>query len=732
MDHSCFEMLAPAVQRFIYKKGFAELNSLQRKSLLPVLQHRQDVVISAATASGKTEAAFFPALTYILNNFKKGFRILYIGPIKALINDQARRLEEMTQFCTEPVPVTPWHGDVDAGKKYRQFRKPSGIVLITPESLESLLMNRRDFMQRAVEGLEYIVIDEFHAFMGSQRGYQLQSQLHRLDNLKGKIIPRIALSATFSNITSVQTYLRPNSMQPCLMITAEDTGSNQLALQLRGYRLYQPSDPTVSVLPEGYQAVSADIFRQLRGSNNLVFANTRAMTELIASMLTLRSQKMHVPNEFFPHHGSLAKELRESLEQRLQQGRLPTTAICTSTLELGIDISEVDSVGQIEPPTSVASLRQRLGRSGRRTHRAVLRLYTGEMQASQDFVPRLKSQLCEDTFQTAAMVNLMLKRWYEPPLTHEYSFSVLMQQTLSVIASHGSVSALRLWELLCKTGPFFMTTQQLYKQLLLDMRDADFITQVADGTLTLGLKGEQLCQDWDFYAVFKTTDEYTIEKDGQKIGTIPLGRPLEEKETFVFAGKAWEVSFISESRKIIGVKPFHGMATPLSCGEAFGTVHDAVRQEMFRLYCSRNCPPYLNSQAKANFDSGAELFHKLKLQERNFIDLPQSLCLFPWTGSKTMFTIVTMLRDRAIRAEMHGAHIELEYCSRDNLAVAVAAMIRDADKTEPQKLALHIRHKDENKFDAYLDEQLLSLGFAQSHLDVAGAMAFFRKLSHQL
>ena len=174
----------------------------------------------------------------------------------------------------------------------------------------------------------------------------------------------------------------------------------------------------------------------LRGTTNLVFTNSRAATEVIANDLHELCDKNHVPQEFFPHHGSLSKDMRESLEARLQEGRLPTTAICTATLELGIDISNVASIGQISPPLSVASLRQRLGRSGRRDGLAVLRLFIPEYYSSKHY---LTEQLSEDTVLSAAMIKLLLNRWYEPPLEKEYSFSTLVQQTLSVIAANGSV-----------------------------------------------------------------------------------------------------------------------------------------------------------------------------------------------------------------------------------------------------------------------------------------------------
>ncbi len=723
-----FSRLAPPLQRFVYKCGWSELNALQTAAMEPILQHNSDIVLSAATASGKTEAAFLPAVTYVLTHPKPGFRILYISPLKALINDQARRLETLAMGTD--LKVTPWHGDVTSARKQHQLQHPEGIVLITPESLEALLLNHLSTLRTALSGLEYIIIDEFHAFMGAQRGIQLMSQLHRLDNLAGRRIVRIALSATFSNITNIQPYLRPhNPGFACQLINPPSLHGDSLAIQLRGYDAESvPAESENHGGPPSVRSaerqISRDIFRLLRGNNHLVFTNSRNQTELIAGVLKEISTQERVPLEFFPHHGALSKQLRESLELRLQQGRLPTTAICTSTLELGIDIADVNSIGQVGAPLSVAALRQRLGRSGRRTRQAVLRLFITEKEETSS----LSSQLCEDTFLSIAMVELLLKRWYEPPALAEYSFSVLLQQTLSVIGSVGSASAQNLWNLLCCTGPFSLVDKATFAAFLRSLAEHDLIVQLNDGTLTLGVAGEMLCADWRFFAAFNNLDESIIDYDHREIGRLPLVRLPKIDDTFLFAGQSWKVIYLNPQKRIIGVKPYDKLAEPLNAGSGAAQICDEVCASMRALYVSGACPPFLNKTAREHFARGQDYFSHYNLANTPIIEVPQGIALFPYKGTRTLFTLVRLLRRELIRARIEGLHILIEYCSRENLKQAVTQLLRHPP-VKPSDIINKIYSLEENKFDEYISRPLQELDFAHRHLDLQGAYAFLRDLA---
>lgn len=741
MTENPIDLLDPRLLKWIRQRGWQDLHPVQKNAIVPILKSSDDIIISASTASGKTEAAFLPALTYIAKENKPGIRILCISPLKALINDQTRRLKDLTENLK--IAVTPWHGDSAANNKKKLFDNPQGILLITPESLESLLMNHNAFIKEAFKNTDFVIIDEFHAFMGTQRGYQLQSQLHRIENSVARVIRRIAISATFSNLNSVTEYLRPNNRTiKCDLIKDDSSGKSRLAVQVRGYiidnddvekgineaKRLKKDEEAIKASDTRYREIAGDIFRLLRGTTNLVFTNSRAATEVIASDLHELCSKNHVPQEFFPHHGSLSKDMRESLEARLQEGRLPTTAICTATLELGIDISNVASIGQISPPLSVASLRQRLGRSGRRDGLAVLRLFIPEYYSSKHY---LTEQLSEDTVLSAAMIKLLLNRWYEPPLEKEYSFSTLVQQTLSVIAANGSVSAKNLWELLCKTGPFNLCTSPLYANFLRSLAEHDLIVQLRDGTLTLGLEGERLCSQWKFYASFETLPDYVIEYNGKHIGTIPLCQPIAVQDTFLFAGNGWIVSDVNTQKRIISVKPYKFHASPLSVSGNTGFIHDEVRMTMFDIYMKGNYPPCLNSQAKENLSAGRDTFFNLGLDKNCMISGPQGLALFPWKGDRIMRTVSLMLAKEQIKNVQYNSHIELEYCSIDTLKVAVANILRQSD-IKLNDLVMKVKNLETDKFDYCLSDELKRLNYAHRSLDLNGALTFFRRLAKEL
>ncbi len=723
------KLLHSLILKWIHNQGWQSLHDIQELAIKPILEGNNDIIISAATASGKTEAAFLPAITKILNDKEIGIRIVYISPLKALINDQYKRLDAICHSLK--VNVTPWHGDISNSKKSKLFNIPDGILLITPESLESLLINHHSWCKESLKSVAFFIIDEFHAFIGDVRGYQLLSQLHRIETLVGKKIPRIAISATLSNIQLVKGWLRPNSKSDIKLIQSLNS-KRGLQLQIRGYQTLvnnvNINDEPTLLSPE----LVYDLFKQMRGNTNLIFANSRAKTEYFATTLKNLSEKYHVPNEFFPHHGSLAKELRETLENRLKEGKLPTTAICTQTLELGIDIGDVTSVAQIQSPQSVASLRQRLGRAGRRNSDAILRLYIIEKIIPKDspvspWHLKLQHRLFNQTFLSTAMIELVLNRWVEPPTSEELALSTLVQQTLSTIAQYGSLKAISIWNLLCKTGPFHLVTQKIFAMLLRSLATNDLITQLDDGTLTLGLMGERLVSKYTFYGSFKTQEEYTIEFNGVKLGTVPINQPLEIGQTFLFAGKGCEVTYINPSKRIISVKEYKDKTEPLDLDSGFGLIHDGVREKMFELYTSKTVPVYLNSTAKQNFLEGQKLFKKLKLKDNYYLVGNNGIYLFPWKGDKIMYTISRLLKLHGIKSSVQSSYIIIPSTSTLQLKEVVTKIL-ESPSPKPEELATTIKNLEYEKFDHFLTQELLWFSIGSRNFDIPGAMEFFKKM----
>ena len=723
-----FERLHPNVQRWVFKQGWEGLRDIQEEAIEPVLSQKCDLVISAATASGKTEAFFLPALSVIANQ-EEGIGIIYISPLKALINDQYRRLKELSEMLD--LPVTPWHGDAAQSQKNKLRQSPAGVLLITPESLEASLMLRPGWVESALHNLKYIVIDEFHAFIGVERGHHLLSILNRIDQLLDRgvhPVPRVALSATLGNIDTVAGELRPGQSLPCTIINS-DASLTSIKLQLRGYENPGGNTQDRSKVP-AINRIAADIYELCRGDSHLVFANSRKNTEMYASSLSDMCEEAVVPNEFFPHHGSLSKELRETLEVRLQQEKLPTTAVCTMTLELGIDIGKVKSVVQVTAPPSVASMRQRLGRSGRRGEAAILRLLIPENQIIQN--TGLADALRLNLFQSITMVKLLLEhKWFEPPQADLYHFSTLVHQILATLVQYGGVRAGQLYKLLCHQGPFRQVSVDQFKMVLSGMGDADLITQLHSGEFVLGKTGEQVSGHYSFYAVFQTPEEYRITTRSKTLGSIPADNMLLVGQIIIFAGRRWHVDEIIKDKKTIVVSPAKGGIPPIFRGERM-MVADRVRDEMRKLYLSgkhglgEGGTPFLNDEAIELFDEGQKTFQQYELERHCLVTTGSGVSIVSWKGDRVINTIAAMLNGCEIEAASWAGVIEVANVSKNQLESVLREMA-GGEEPDATELAHSVPMKHAEKYDEYLDEAILSEGYGRKTFDTQQAHKWLKE-----
>jgi len=348
-----FDRLAPPLQRWLWEQGWSGLRAAQAEALGPILDGQQDVVIAAATASGKTEAAFLPLLTRLWQGGGKGV-LLYVAPMKALINDQHERLSLICERLE--IPVYPWHGDIGNAPRKRFAAAPLGVLLITPESLESLLFRKGAELRHLFGGLEAVVIDELHAFIGNERGRQLQSLLHRLEAALARRVQRVGLSATLGDMGLAADFLRLGQGGDVrLIVSAAETRALQLVLKAV---LQPPGDSDHG--EAAHASIATALFERLRTANYLIFPNSTGMVEFYADALRRHCEAARLPVTFFPHHGRLGKAERESTEFELKRGHLPVSAICTSTLEMGIDIGSIRGIVQIGASETVAGLCQRI------------------------------------------------------------------------------------------------------------------------------------------------------------------------------------------------------------------------------------------------------------------------------------------------------------------------------------------------------------------------------------
>ncbi len=721
---SAFLQLDTRIQHYLWSEGWGALRAVQEMAIPKVLPADRDVIIAASTASGKTEAAFLPALTHLLSQERPGL-IVYISPLKALINDQFERLDRLCENLE--VPVWPWHGDVSASSKTRFLRDPWGVLLITPESLEALFCNRGTAVSGLFERAAYLIVDELHAFIGSERGKQLQSLMHRIETVLGRRLPRIGLSATLGDMQLAARFLRHDGT---VEIVDAPSGGSELKVLIKGYEEPVP-DPDAADEPEerAPPAIAQHLYAALRGTNNLVFPNSRREVERYTHLLRNQCEKARVPSEFWPHHGNLSKEIRYETEAALKQKERPATAICTSTLELGIDIGAVKSVCQIGTPPSVASLRQRLGRSGRRAGEpAILRGYVIEhaLDKKSDLATRLRL----DTVQMAAAISLLLENWFEPPVVHGAHFSTLIQQLLSSIAQYGGLNAAQAYRLLCAPGtPFDGVSKEDFGELLRHLGQQEILVQEGSGLLLHGRVGDKLVNHYSFYAAFSSDEEFRVVSGGKTLGTLPVDQMLTVGQRILFGGRTWLVEDIDEEQKAIHVAPAKGGAPPLFNGGA-GRVHTRVRQRMRDIYARKVPTPFLDATGNRFVSEGQDAYVQLELNQRQLLDQGNTALVLTWLGDNANEALACIMMARGFKAAAGRLGVEIVKSDKTMNEIEDSLIDMASDQLpRADELLIRAENLARQKWDGLLSPRLLRISYSRLSLDLDQAIEWMKTVS---
>lgn len=720
-------LLAEPVRRWIHRQNWTRLRDVQKQAI-PAILAGGDVVVAARTAAGKTEAVMLPLLTRLFERRERGadgFGILYVSPLKALINDQWRRLEELCEICE--TPLHRWHGDVSSADKRRARERPSGLLLITPESLEASLVRRGREVVALFGRAEAVVIDELHAFIGAERGVQLQSILSRIETAIGaRPIDRIGLSATLGDMRLAAMALRPGAEKPISIVEGKDPG-NGLKLQIRGYEIPNIAQGTGRILagddeageepPLAPRPVVEDLFRVLRGRTNLLFAGSRQKVEIYADALRVESEAHGAPNEFFPHHGNLSKAEREAVEMRLREDPRPTTAVATTTLELGIDIGDVETVAQIGPGSSVASLRQRLGRSGRRPGKpAILRIYVVE-EGSRGGHPLDRLRL--GLVQSIAMIEALREGWCEPPVPRGLHLSTLIHQILAAILQTGGLTAAAAYRLLCERGAFRTIDKKLFAELLRAMAapERSLIEQSKEGLLMIGSGGERLTESHEFYSVFVTEQGYRILHDGRVLGEYPSSSMIAPGQSLIFSGRRWRVAAVDPRAKVIEVQP-HSSGRPPRFDNQAGGVHGDIVATMRRILLSTDVPSYLDEGADRLLREARAAAQELELGCRSIVAVGPGSLILPWVGTKQLVSLALALKAKGVDASPLPHAIELPRTSPED-AVQLLESLAAEPALSADAITECLSQPCRAKFDEFLPPHLMRLLAAVEYLDLA-------------
>lgn len=765
---SAFDRLAPFIREYIWQSGWKELRDVQERAIGELLDGRGHVLIAAGTASGKTEAAFFPILTQLAQDPQPGFGAVYVGPLKALINDQFERLYDLLDEAD--IPVYAWHGDRPQSEKARAKREPGGVLQITPEALEGLLMRHRGQAARMFAGLRFVVIDELHAFMGTDRGLQLQCQLCRIDRLVGRAVRRVGLSATVADYGAARAWLSAGTELETAVVES-GAGGKKLDIALQNYvgtgrkagpaRAEAPADAPAPVEPvdapadegapapaepvdapagEGAPAdapleepaeatepeevylpdeadLNADLYGLVRGRRCLVFTNSRAETEAVVAALRAEAERRGEPDVFHAHHGSLSAAIRADAEEAMKAAEGAAVAVATRTLELGIDLGKLDRVVQLGAADTCAGFVQRLGRSGRRGQPAVMRFLTRERGGGDSPFEDLPWEL----LKSVAVVQLYLEeRWVEPFEDKPLPYSLLFQQIISALVP-GELNPRALAKAVHALPAFRSIPVEDYMTLVRHMLDADMLARMETGTLLPGLEGERLAADYRFLSVFADGGGCRVICDGQEIGSIDSAP--EVGAMFAMAGRVWRVTGC-EGRGAVYVVPASGSAGA-GWQSGGGSVHDRIVQKQRDILLSDGDYPYLRPAARRALEEARRTAARYEL-DRLFTPVGGRLLVHPWLGTRKLDTLTWLLRGRWSNALMiqtvkpvarRCALLVDTLLPRKRFLKQLGKCLR---ALEAEALVASAPAEVRDRNDSFLPDELLKRAYVYNALDVEG------------
>jgi len=551
---SSFAQLHPAVQHHIVNSlGWRSLRPLQEATIEPIL-NGDHVLAMAPTAGGKTEAAVFPVLSQILSEDRRGLSVLYICPLRALLNNLHERLSAYGALVGRTVGL--WHGDVTGAQRKKLLSDPPDILLTTPESLESMLVSTGVAHDEWLSSLRTVIVDEAHAFVADDRGWHLLAVLSRVSHLAGRELQRIALSATIGNPEQVLDWLTTGCVRPRHVINPPAP-------------VGEPPEITLDYV--GSLANAALVISRLhRGLKRLVFVDSRSKAEQLAAAL-----RGHDVNTFVSH-GSLGLDERRQAEHAFAEAR-DCVIVATSTLELGIDVGDLDHVIQIDSPSTVASMLQRLGRTGRRpgTARNMTVLATDDSAL----------------LRAAAVLLKWSEGYVEPVVPPARPMHLLGQQVLALTLQEGRIGS-HTWQPWFG-DPFVLgdDVRDVSDEVMAHLIDRRYLNDIGAGMLSIGDQAEVdfgRRHFMELLAVFTAPPLFSVRHGRTEIGLVPdealLARAPDSANSptvLLLAGRNWMVTSIDWKRRIITVEPSEqtGVARWMGGGVHMGAaVARGVRQ----------------------------------------------------------------------------------------------------------------------------------------------------------
>ena len=512
-----FEKLHPALQYHVVNSlGWSSMRPTQLQAIEPILSGLHCLLL-APTAGGKTEAAIIPVLSRMLTHAWPGVSVIYVCPIKALLNNLEQRLSHYAGLVGRRVAV--WHGDVSQSQKNHALKDAPDIILTTPESLEGMLVSTRIDRKVWFGNLRVVIADELHALAADDRGWHMRAVLHRLQQYVPHEMQRLGLSATVSNPEELLNWFAPTGVKKVVGTAAVSTDA----------------DVTVDFVGSLVNAGTV-IARLHRGSKRLVFCDSRSSAEQLTSML--RGQDVRA----FLSHASLSHSERKLAETAFSEEK-DCVIVATSTLELGIDVGDLDHVIQIDAPSTVSSFLQRMGRTGRRagSQRSCLFLCTND----------------DSLMLAMGICRLWGEAWVEAAYPPPEPWAIVAQQAMAATLERSQWPRQELVALLL--GAFPESGQQGISEVINHIVQTGYLTDT-DGVLQIGPMTEKQfgrSHYKDLLATFSGAQLLLGRFGNMEVGYIDPTMLTGEKQDrlILLAGKSWRITEVDWKRRTVWLEP---------------------------------------------------------------------------------------------------------------------------------------------------------------------------------
>ncbi|EAZ99541.1 DEAD/DEAH box helicase [Marinobacter sp. ELB17] len=667
-----FDRLHPAIQHHIVNSlGWPGLRPLQEATIQPIL-NGEHAILLAPTAGGKTEAAIFPVFSRMLSENWQGLSVLYICPIKALLNNLEQRLSNYGHLLGRTVDV--WHGDISASRKAKIVSSPPDILLTTPESLEVMLVSHKVDHQHFFANVRTVIVDEVHAFAGDDRGWHLLAVLERISILAGRELQRLGLSATVGNPDLLCDWLASSceARRSVINPPAENTLEADVQLDWVG----------------SLRNAAVVISRLHSGEKRLVFVDSRSKVEELAIELRILGVSTYIS------HSSLSLEERRSAEEAFSQGN-NCVIVATSTLELGIDVGDLDRVIQVDAPYAVASFMQRIGRTGRRagSSRNCLFLATRE-----------------DAFlRAAALLNLWRSGYVEPILPPARPMHIYAQQTMALALQQQAIIAADADRWLAKMPGFAAISPEDRAAAINYMLDTG-ILHSDQGLIGIGKTGERAFGHKHFmelFSVFTTPPMVKVFWGKQELGEVDqmtFAVRNEGPALLTLAGRSWQTVYVDWPRKKAFVEPSQarGKSQWFSDGQPMSY---ELSRSIADVLVGEDIPAGFSSRAQ-------ELLETLR-DSYGYLELGKTTLLFDEDGNATWWNFAGRLLNTAMKNPLADKARKVE---ADNLCLAfshvyepellIAAIRRVLSKNvEPLAITLEESFIQELKFSECLSQK---------------------------